>query len=120
MAIDLQHRDRRCALNTRPAPTHNQEDVRCTCRHARRDHPARERVDQSEETPGNLVAEVRPGARWTITCHRLPLPSSLAAPQGSSCSAYVEWPDRAATDDRRLTPRRGRGRGDLASAYWRE
>src|SRR6266581_1414320 len=94
------YRDRRCALNTRPAPADNQEDVRCTRRHPGGDHPAGERVDYSEEPPGNPLAQVRPGARWTITCHRLPLPSALAAPQGSSCSAYVGWLDRAATDGR--------------------
>src|SRR5215469_5956604 len=98
VSIEVQYRDRRFALNTRTAPAHNQEDVRCTRRHPGGDHPAGERVDCPEEAPCNPLAEVRLGARWTITCHRLPLLSALAAPQGSSCSAYVGWLDRAATD----------------------
>jgi hypothetical protein len=45
VSIEVQHCDRRCALNTRPAPAHHQEDVRCTRRHPGGDHPAGERVD---------------------------------------------------------------------------
>ena len=33
VSIEVEHRDRRRALNTRPAPAHNQEDVRGTGRH---------------------------------------------------------------------------------------